>query len=113
MSLSSIKNTLESDLRQTRYFDFLKVPYDGLSDRLKYQLLPAWKAELDRKGLGNITDLEYFPLPPRPSRELRLRELDREEKDIRYRRFVRQEQDYREYITDHPPINASSNIFAP
>jgi hypothetical protein len=103
MSLSSIKNALESDLSQTRYFDFLKVPYDGLSDRLKYQLLPAWKAELDRKGLGNITDLEYFPLPPRPSRELRLRELDREEKDSRYRLYVRQEQDYREYVTDYPP----------
>ena len=89
MSLSSIKNALESDLSQTRYFDFLKVPYDGLSERLKYQFLPAWKAELDRKGLGNITDLDYFPLPTRPSRELRLRDLDREEKDSRYRLFVR------------------------
>ena len=69
MSLSSHK-TVSDDFSQTRYFDFLKTPYDGLSDRLKYQLLPAWRAELDRKGLGHITDLDYFPLPPRPSREL-------------------------------------------
>ena len=102
MSLSSHK-TVSDDFSQTRYFDFFKTPYDGLSDRLKYQLLPAWRAELDRKGLGHITDLDYFPLPPRPSREFRLRDLDREDKDRRYQLFLRQEQDYQRYYTNLPP----------
>ena len=92
--MSSSRSTLDNEFSQTRYFDFLKTPFDGLSDRLRYQVLPAWKAELDRKGLGSITDPSYHPLPSKPLREYRLRDIDRREKDRAFSLFAQQEDDY-------------------
>ena len=100
--MSSSRSTID-EFSQTRYFDFLKTPFDGLSDRLRHQVLPAWKAELDRKGLGSITDPSYNPLPDTPSREYRLRDIDRRERDRAFALFAQQEDDYLRYFTDVCP----------
>ncbi len=60
-------DALSDDSSTPRFFDFKKHPYDAVDPRLTYQFWPAFQSELKRKGLSNVLDLKFNPLPEEPT----------------------------------------------
>jgi len=60
-------DALSDDSSTPRFFDFKKHPYDAVDPRLTYQFWPAFHSELKRKGLSNVLDLKFNPLPEEPT----------------------------------------------
>jgi hypothetical protein len=59
------------ELGNPRFYDFKKRPYDAVNPRLTFQFWPAFHSELKRKGLSNVLDLQFNPLPAEPKAALR------------------------------------------
>jgi len=66
-----MQNLDESTFTGGRFYDFRKIPFDGLNKRTIYQFWPAFESEMKRKGLSPVMDLRFNPLPTEPTASFR------------------------------------------